>query len=29
MGGVPKFTGELQDGMHRTLEKVKAAAEGS
>ncbi len=29
MGGVPKFTGELQDGMHRTLEKVKAAAEAS
>jgi uncharacterized protein YndB with AHSA1/START domain len=29
MGGVPKFTGELQDGMFVTLEKIKAAAEAS
>jgi uncharacterized protein YndB with AHSA1/START domain len=29
MGGVPKFTGELQDGMYVTLEKIKAAAEAS
>ncbi|HET9421416.1 MAG TPA: SRPBCC family protein [Nocardioides sp.] len=27
LGGVPKFTGELQDGMHETLTKIKAAAE--
>ena len=27
LGGVPKFTGELQDGMHATLAKIKAAAE--
>ncbi len=26
-GGVPKFTGELQQGMHQTLAKIKAAAE--
>ena len=27
LGGVPKFTGELQEGMHETLTKIKAAAE--
>ena len=27
LGGVTKFTGELQQGMHETLEKIKAAAE--
>lgn len=27
LGGVPKFTGELQDGMHATLAKIKQAAE--
>ena len=27
LGGVPKFTGELADGMHETLAKIKAAAE--
>ena len=27
MGGVPKFTGELQEGMYRTLERLKAEAE--
>lgn len=29
MGGVPKFTGELQQGMVQTLGKIKAAAEAS
>lgn len=29
LGGVPKFTGELQEGMQQTLEKIKAAAEAS
>lgn len=29
LGGVPKFTGELQDGMQETLAKIKAAAEAS
>jgi uncharacterized protein YndB with AHSA1/START domain len=27
LGGVPKFTGELQEGMHETLAKIKQAAE--
>ena len=27
LGGVPKFTGELQQGMHETLARIKAAAE--
>jgi len=27
LGGVPRFTGELQAGMHETLAKIKAAAE--
>jgi uncharacterized protein YndB with AHSA1/START domain len=27
LGGVPKFTGELQAGMHQTLVRIKAAAE--
>ena len=27
LGGVPTFTGELQEGMHATLEKIKKAAE--
>ena len=27
LGGVPRFTGELQDGMHQTLARIKAAAE--
>ena len=27
LGGVPKFTGELQEGMHETLTKIKKAAE--
>ncbi len=27
LGGVPKFTGELQEGMQQTLAKIKAAAE--
>ena len=29
LGGVPKFTGELQEGMYKTLERIKAAAEAS
>ncbi len=27
LGGVPKFTGELQEGMHETLGRIKQAAE--
>ena len=27
LGGVPKFTGELQEGMQATLARIKAAAE--
>jgi uncharacterized protein YndB with AHSA1/START domain len=27
LGGVPKFTAELQDGMHRTLAEIKQVAE--
>ena len=27
LGGVPRFTGELREGMHETLDKLKQAAE--